>query len=281
MQHVFAPPVKPQTTFHQGNIQVAADAYSGPAPYNPSSTPGINYDLKGTITGAAHQWELGHLTETLEWEPPGYVPQEAGFTTGSGKVGSTSDVMLEGERLFYGRSFPYLADTHWARLSAKLQEFETYDETVIFHNVSVFKTKGGGQYIVGSGPQTVTSPSGITVTLDDVQNRPNFNDQLGGNGYVVHLLYPQSMRFPSLPHSPFWRKYKSPITVSADIPKPYTSMSSTSGTNEGTYMFGVNGYGIDGPLPKVIANFPVIIRQRVDLRSVPMTFTLPVLAKRP
>jgi len=34
-------------------------------------------------------------------------------------------------------------------------------------------------------------------------------------------------------------------------------------------------------MPKVITNFPVIIRQQVDLRAVPMTFTLPVLDKEP
>ena len=75
---------------------------------------------KGTITGAKHQWELGHLTETLEWEPPGFVPQDSGMTMGTGKVGSTVNVSMDGQQLFYNRSFPYLADTHWVRLSAKL-----------------------------------------------------------------------------------------------------------------------------------------------------------------
>ena len=237
--------------------------------------------MKGTIKSAAHQWELGHLTETLEWEPPGYVPQDSGTTMGTGKVGNTVNFEMEGQQLFYDRSYPYLADTHWSRLSATLQEFETYDETVIFHNVSVVKTKNGSQYLTGSGPQTVTTPSGVTVTLDDVQHRQNFMGNYGGTGYAVQLSYPQTTLFPSLPRSPFWRKYQRPVKISADIPKPYTSMGSSWGNNEGTYQFGVNGYGNKGPLPKVIANFPVIIRQRVDLRSVPMTFTLPVLAKRP
>ena len=60
---------------------------------------------------------------------------------GTGKVGSTVTLETENQRLFYNRSYPYLADTHWVRLAASLQEFETYDETVTFHNVSVFKLK--------------------------------------------------------------------------------------------------------------------------------------------
>ena len=277
MQHLIAPPVTPQTTFHQGSIQAVASAYSGPGPYNPTPTWGIHYDMKGTIKGAAHQWELGHLTETLEWEPPGYVPQDSGSTMGTGKVGSTVNIEMSGQELFYNRSFPYLADTHWVRLSAKLQEFETYDETVTFHNVSVVKTKNGSQYVAGSGPQTITTPSGVNVTLDDVQHRQNLNNEWGGGGYSVHLLYPQTTRFPSLPRSPLWQKYKRPITVNAYTPKQYEAGGSSFGNNEGTYHFRTNWH-----LPTtVIPNFPMIICQRVDLRSVPMTFTLPVRAKRP
>ncbi len=82
MQHILAPPITPLTTFHQGNIQAVAHAYSGQSQYNPSPNPGIHYDMKGTIRGAAHQWELGHLKETLEWEPTGYVPQDSGFNDG-------------------------------------------------------------------------------------------------------------------------------------------------------------------------------------------------------
>ncbi len=200
---------------------------------------------------------------------------------GTGKVGSTVNFELNGQPLYYNRSYPYLADTHWTRLSAQLQEFETYDETVVFHNVSVFKTKNGGHYLVGSGPQTVTTPSGVTVTLDDVQHRQNLMNEWGGNSYAIHLLYPLGTLFPTLPRSPFWRKYKLPIKISADIPKPYSSRGSSYGNNEGTYSFGVgvNDYQTLGTLPKVIANFPVVIHQRVDLRSVPMTFTLPLKKK--
>ncbi len=286
MQHVIAPPVQAQTTFQTGSIRAIAHAYGGPDPNQPSQSPGIRYDVKGTIQGASHQWEIGHMTETSEWEPPGYVPQEAGQTMGAGKVGGAVILETEDLHLFYNRGTPYMADTHWVRLGASLQEFETHDETVTFHNVSVFKLKIGGQYLVGAGPQAVTTPSGVTVTLDDVQHKPNFTGSWGGNGCCLHLLYPQGMVLSTLPQSPFWRKYKTLVKISADIPKPYIARGSSSSSNDGTYSFGVVGPGVDGysisaPLPKVIANFPVIIRQRVDLRSVPMTFTLPVANKPP
>ena len=59
MQHVIPPPVRAQTTFHQGNIRAVARAYGGPDPNNPTPMPGLRYDIKGTISGAAHQWETG------------------------------------------------------------------------------------------------------------------------------------------------------------------------------------------------------------------------------
>ena len=276
MQHVLAPPVKPQTTFHQGKVRAVARAYGGLDPHDPTPQPFLRFDLKGTVTGATHQWELGHLTQTMEWEPPGFVPQDSGMTMGTGKIGSTVNVSMEGQQLFYNRTLPYLTGTHWVRLSAKLQEFETYEESVVFHNVSVFKTKDGGRYLVGSGPQTVTTPSGVTVTLDDVQHKPNFSGSWGGEGYCLHLLYPQATLLPSLPHSPLWRKYQSAVRVSADIPKPYDSGGSSYSVTDGTYNFRMSK-----PLPPTLPTFRVIVRQRVDLSSVPMTFTLPVGTKPP
>ncbi len=86
---------------------------------------------------------------------------------------------------------------------------------------------------------------------------------------MIH--FPASPTLASLPRSPLWRRFKGVVTLSCAVPKPYQDYGSSGNGMEGTYSF-----HSDRPLPKVIANFPVIVRQRVDLRSVPMTFTLPV-----
>jgi len=280
MQHILGPGTAAQATFQQGNIHAVAHAFSAPNPnLIPNSsppTPVILYDLKGTIKGAAHQWELGHLRQTLEWEPPGFVASDSGTTMGTGKVGSTVNFEMDQQQVYFDRTTPYLTDLNYVKLDAQLQEFETYDETVTFHNVSVVKTKNGSQYLAGTGPQTVTTPDGVTVTLDDIQHRKILNNEWGNNGdYSLHLLYPQTTKFPSLPRSPLWRKYQRMVKVSAGLSKPYDSSGSSYGDTEGTYHFRA-----DKPLPKVIPNFPVIIHQRVDLRNLPMTFTLPVERKK-
>lgn len=115
------------------------------------------------------------------------------------------------------------------------------------------------------------------MTLVDVQNQKNTGGFVGSNSNTnIRIAYPQTRSLPSLPGSPFWRKYKRPITLGIDFPLPYHGFSSTSSDKDGTYTF-----RSDKPLPKVIANFPVILRQRVDLRAVPMTFMLPVQNKAP
>lgn len=275
MQHVLAPPVTPKATIHQGNISATADAYRGADSLNHTG-PRILFDVQGTITGTAHQWEVGHLTEADEWEPPNFAPQDAGYTLGTHKAGGS--VKLEMTHLQIGgdRPEPYINDDHWVRLGAQLQEFETYDETVTFDNVSVVKAPNGTPYIAGDGPQTVTTPSGISLTLVDVQHQKQLIHSRGGSGVSLLIRYPQSRKFPSLPHSPLWRKHNGIVSVSVEMPKPYYSYGSSASDLETTCSF-----RSDKPLPKVIANFPVIIRQRVDLRTVPMTFTLPVGDKEP
>jgi len=278
MQHVLAPPVTPQTTFHQGNITVTARAYRGSDPNGNGYGPMVLCDLMGVITNASNNWELGPFTLTREWEPPGYIALGGDSTIGTNKDAKNNvTVQMTRQAVYYNHPAPYLSATHWVRLGANLQEYATYDETVVFHNISVVKYRGsGGLYLAGAQPQTVTSPSGVTVTLVDVQHQKQLTYSRGGIGVGLIIRYPQTNRYPSLPHSPLWRKHNGPIHVTVEVPKPYESYGYGGSDHEGT-----SSFRSDKPLPKVITNFPVIIRQQVDLRAVPMTFTLPVLDKEP
>jgi hypothetical protein len=278
MQHALAPPVTPQTAFHQGNIAVTARAYRGSDPNGNGYGSMILCDVTGKIPNAPNSWELGPLTLTREWEPTGYVAPSGNITYGTGKdAQNTVTIQATRQAVYYNQTDFYPNATHWVRLSARLQEFGTYDEMVTFHNVSVFKYQGnGGRYLVGAQPQTVTSPSGITLTLVDVQHQAQLTHSWNGDGVSLLIRYPQGSKFFSLPRSPLWRKHNGPIRVSVEIPKPYESYGSSGDNQEYIYSF-----HSDKPLPKTFANFPVILRQRVDLRTVPMTFTLPVQDKAP
>lgn len=273
MQHVLAPPVTPQTTFRQGNITMTARAYHGTDPNGNGYGPMLLCDISGSITNAPNSWELGPLRLTREWEPPGYVAPGGGSPFGTNKD-AKNKVTIEATRqaVYYNQTEAYPDATHWVRLDASLQEFGTCDETVTFHNLSVVKYRGtGGRYLSGARPQTVTTPSGVTLTLVDVQHQKLLNNSWGGAGTSLLIRYPQGSKIASLPRSPLWRRHKGVISVSVELPKPYEDYGSSNGAQEGTYAF-----RSDKPLPKTIAIFPVIVRQRVDLRRVPVTFTLPV-----
>ena len=277
MQHVLAPPVTPQTTFHQGNITMTARAYHGTDPNGNGYGPMMLCDISGTITNAPNSWELGPMRLTREWEAPGYVAPGGGSTFGTNKD-ARNKVTIEAKRqaVYYNQTEMYPGAIHWVLLDAPLQEYGTYNETVTFHDLSVVKYRGtGGQYLSGAQPQTATTPSGVTITLVDIQHQKLLKNSWGGDGTGLLIRYPQGDKYASLPRSPLWRRHKGVISVSVEVPKPYEAFGSSGSGAEATYAF-----RSDKPLPKLFPTFPVIVRQRVDLRRVPVTFTLPVLGRR-
>ncbi len=109
------------------------------------------------------------------------------------------------------------------------------------------------------------------VTLVDIQHEKSPFQNFPSNDVGLLIRYPNTRKLASLPHSPLWKKHPGLVSVSVELPSPYNTGGASYGDTEGTYSFRPAK-----PLPKVIPNFPVIIRQRVDLRAVPMSFTLPV-----
>lgn len=275
MQHVLAAPVTAQATFRQGAVTAHAAAYRGPDPNGNLKTPVLVCDVKGTVKPSPHQWTLGPMTLTREWEPLGYVAPGGNVTYGTGTKGGVTQIEATDQVVYAQQAQPYLADTHWVRLTARLQEFETHDETVVFHNLSVIKTPAGNRFLVGARPETVATPSGISVTLVDPRPNRDANDHHAPDTAAL-MIRCSPAAASSLPHSPLWQRFKGVVTLSCEVPKPYESYGSSGSGAQGTYIF-----HSAKPLPPIIASFPVIVRQRVNLRAVPMTFTLPVGDKPP
>ncbi len=275
MQHVLGLGTVAQTTFQSGAIHAVARAYVGKDPNGNIKGQALLCDLNGTVKPSPHQWELRPMTLTREWEPPGFTALSSKITWGTGAVNGVTHFEATRDPIYYDRtlSSPYLQDTHWARLTAKLQEFETRDETVIFHNLTLIKTKQGNKFLVHTGdnrPATATTADGVTATLIDP--RPDKDAHNMNSPDATAIMVRLTSALPgSLPKSPLWQKFKGVVSLSCDIPKPLSSNGSSGNGNGSMYMF-----HSDKPLPKVIANFPVIVRQRVDLKAVPMTFVLPV-----
>lgn len=271
MQHTIPPPQTAQTHFLQGSISAAAHAYRAPAPGQLTKEQSILCDITGTILNAKNDWEVGHMKLTREWEPPNFAARDSGNTYGAGKVKGKVTFGIAQQPVYFDQPQPYLNAIHWVRLDAILQEFATYDEPVTFHNLTLVKSQAGGRYLAGSQSETVTTPSGVTVTLVDGQHEKIPFQTFSSDGVGLLIRYPNTRKLASLPHSPLWRKHPGLVSVSVEFPPSYSANGSSYGDTEGTYSFRPTK-----PLPKVIPNFPVIIRQRVDLRTVPMSFTLPV-----
>ena len=273
MQHVLGPGTVAQTTFQSGAIHATARAYVGKDPHGNIQGQTVLCDIKGTVNPSPHQWELGPMTLTHEWEAPGFVAPSGNSIHGTGTVHGVTHFEATADPIYYDHTHSasaYLPDTHWTQITAKLQEFETRDETVVFHNLTLIKTRQGNKYLVSSQAQSQITPDGVTVTLADP--RPDKDAHYTHSPDSTAVMIRMSSKTPgSLPKSPLWQKLKGVVSLSCDISSQYASYGSSGNGSEYTSMF-----HSDKPWPKVIANFPVIIRQRVNLRAVPMTFVLPV-----
>ena len=278
MQHVLGPGTLAQTAFHSGAIHATARAYAGRDPNGNIHGQTLLCDVTGTVKPSPHQWDLGPLTLTREWEAPGYTAASGNTTYGTTRSGSVTHFESTRDAIYSQQTQPstlYLSGTHWVRLTAKLQEYETRDEIVVFHNLSVVKTKTGQRFLVVSvignnRPTTATTPDGVTATLIDPRLGQESHSMNSPD--VTAVMIKLTSATPGLlPKSPLWKRYKGVISYSCDIPKPLSADGSTGDGVVSTYSFRAAQ-----PFPKVIANFPLIVRQRVNLAAVPMTFVLPV-----
>ena len=275
MQHVLGPGTVAQTTFQSGAIHATARAYVGKDPNSTINGKTLLCDIKGTVKASPHQWDLGPMTLTREWEAPGFGALSSNSTFGTGTVHGVTHFEATADPIYYDRTHSasvYLPDTHWVRLTARLQEYETRDETVVFHNLTLIRHSAGSRYLVGPSPEMVSSTSGATITLTDPRTSKNEVNFLGSSGDILMMIrFDPSTTVASLPRSPLWKRFKGVVTLSCSIPEPYSGGGAT-----GNGKIEVCFFHTSRPLPKVVANFPVIVRQRVNLRAVPMTFVLPV-----
>jgi hypothetical protein len=273
MQHVLGPGTVAQTTFQSGAIQANARAYVGKDPNGNNKGQTLLCDIKGTIKPSPHQWEFGPMTLTHEWEAPGFIARSGSTSYGTGAVDGVTHFEANRDPIYYDRTrslSAYLQDTHCVRLTAKLQEFEARDEKVIFHNLALIKTKQGNKFFVSSQPQSQITRDGITVTLIDPRPDKDANNTFMTDATAVMVRLTSAVP-GSLPKSPLWQKFQGVVSLSCDIPKPLSNYGSIGNATGSIYML-----HSDKPWPKVIANFPVIVRQRVNLKAVPMNFVLPV-----
>ena len=173
---------------------------------------------------------------------------------------------------------PYRKDQRLAEVTCTLRQYETLDETVTFHDIKVNREVDGFGFVTLTAAQTMTTPSGISVSLP-VQNYKTFMP--GGmfvydgppNVVFIRVLLSPGQKQTVLPNSPLYKRHRLPVGITVSTAPP-VFMNSNSGR---------------ASLPQVdmtmtlsdekathIDTLTLVIRQRADLQSIPLSFEVPI-----
>ncbi len=187
-----------------------------------------------------------------------------------------------------------------ATIGATLYQYDTDEERVTFHNLDLgplaFRLFGKSstevfgdpsadtvnrhaatpRYMVLKEPVTLTTPSGISITLpaqgketlDKVFS--NFNGNAGA--LFIQIDVSPSQREAMLPHSPLFQKHGKPVTIKLDCARPNFMVQSTADNTFKTI-------AVELPNLKTVMHLDtltLIVRQRVDLQAIPISLQVPI-----
>ena len=169
-------------------------------------------------------------------------------------------------------------------IHATLHEFDTYEEQVTLHNLDLGDASSDliartmpCRYLALKKPVTATTPSGITITLP-AQGEDTVNELFQGafegnfDALFLRIRTSPAQKIVVLPQSPLYRKYSKPVCIALDCVAPNHMV----------------WYTADNTFTKIAVGLPdlktvmhldtlmLIVRQRVDLKSVPVTLTVPI-----
>ncbi len=280
MKQILPPPVVVQNVITTHGITVTADARR-------DGIGSVEYRFRPVLPPNSHQWDINFTGSWLEYEPYGYQ-------TGPNEISHSHPIkarngMFTDDFEKYNKGIsselvqaPYRSSSRFIRFTCQLRQFETHDETVTFHDVDIAHGPNWPKSLPASEeaycfnvtrPQTVTTPSGVQVTLP-AQGKPP--QMLGGGINIVFEVQP-SQPLNSLPHSPLFQAYHKAVSLDYQFPSPFrvSSWQFDPGPLH-HYLAQYDKYPYPSVYPTRLKDFSIIIRQRVDLQTIPMTFTVPV-----
>jgi hypothetical protein len=231
----------------------------------------------------SHQWELTINRVVPSFEEFGrhhdIMPETRGSIEGRGGKFTSNDLAGNGT-LTADFASAYRSTNRYTQIDCALNQFETVDEQVTFRNIAEEKSAkyndaGSGMhtYFV-SIPKSITlhTPSGLSVTLP-VHGEDSEN--IVGDKLNFLLTVKPRISPGDLPHSPLVRMFGKPITVSVGFSPPDVSSESiikSDDTQDYLLWRQLSRFSI--PPPR--RDFTVILHERVELQTIPMTFTVPV-----
>lgn len=225
----------------------------------------------------------------------------------------------------------YAAHDHYLRLEGQLVQIATTQEPVTFHNLTV-KTRpnpfaGRGRvigphgvarsyvpppsYEIMGGKQTVTTPSGVSLTFLPFSLLPNGEQGFGGFGDGAAMLLKFGQGAPGsapvvLPRSPLYRRYHKPVAITLRAEEPLflenmfpvgpnyfpgrPSADQVWMTTLRTFSRPVphrlpNGQmvfsGGGSTLPPHLDHLTLTVTEQAELRTIPISFLVPIARQAP
>lgn len=242
------------TTFNRAGCVLQARAY-----IDPSRRASSRYDLMIVRSPkSSYRWDFT-LDQQGDLSPYYY-----------------EDLSSNQSRLPYGKAQATV-------VRATLYQYDTLEERVTFHNLELqpppsdAEAKRGftPRFLLLKSPLTVTTPSGICITLPAQQETfgslfSNFNGN--ANALFIKIETTPSQPKVILPLSPLYQKHRKPVSIQLACAAPDV-MSSYQADN--TYKV------IAVLLPNLatvthLDSLTLIVRQRVDLQTVPVALKIPI-----
>lgn len=194
------------------------------------------------------------------------------------------------------RVLSFRSASRCVRAECELCRFETYDESVTFHGLAVkWNEEEYGSshykygYLVLPHALTATTPSGIVVTFP-AQGPGRYQSLYAPLTFLLSVK-PKVGGETALPNSPLARTFGKPVKTRLAFAPDYSIESESHETGSEATRFsvfpprnpawrptpeGVPPIPFREELPPLLKDFTVVIHQRVDLQTIPMTFTVPV-----
>ena len=253
----------------------------------PPGTDQVHYYLDLISPGRpAHQWATNVRSVEFDWMP---TPSSPDLLPMGGETAPMERVTKPEERkgkksvwrvggMGTETDNPYHTAARFVRVQVELTEFETYEETVTFHDIAIpvpADNKDATIQPLVRQAQTVTTPSGISVTLK-ASSSGSPGAQLSGQGKVLAPLFgitpvTSANRPVDLPASPLSRTYQKPVRISLRATAPFKQqMSDNDNAKACVYMT------LPPAMPTHLKELSMLVQQRVNLRTIPVTLTLPI-----
>ena len=185
-------------------------------------------------------------------------------------------------------------------LYATLHQYDIYEERVTFHNLDLgpvgfnlfgepsSKVFGNPisrphnmptvtpRYLVLKEPVTAATPSGIAITLlaqgEETLEKVFSNFNGNADALFIQIRTSPSQKLAVLPLSPLDKKYPKPVRITLDCVKPNGMVWYMADNTFKTIAVGMPHLNAVTHLDTLT----LIVRQRVDLKSVPVTLTVPI-----